>query len=117
MFKASASVEILIGVALLAAPSLVIELLLGDGLSSSGLAVARVLGVGLLSVGVAAWEVPQQEVRLAPRAGICIYTVGAALVFAVVGSLNETSGILLWPAVVLHGLIGVTMLRVIVSSP
>lgn len=116
LFNGSAVVEILTGVALLAMPSLVIGLLLGEGLSSTGLAVARVLGVGLLSVGVAAWEVPQQQVRLAPRAGICIYNVGAAMLFAIFGSLNETSGILLWPAVVLHGLIGVAMLREIGSS-
>ena len=110
LFNASAFVEILIGLALLFAPALVIGLLLGDGLSSVGVTVARMLGVGLLAVGVAAWEAPKQLVRLAPRAGLFIYNIGAAVVLASFGSLNESSGILLWPAVGLHELFGAAML-------
>ncbi len=115
LFKASAIIEILTGVALLAVPSLVIELLLGDGLSFTGVAVARMLGVGLLAVGVAAWEAPQQAVRFAPRAGLCIYNLGAAVVLAIFGSISATGGILLWPAVGVHGLIGATMLWVMLT--
>lgn len=48
LFNASAFVEILIGLALLFAPALVIGLLLGDGLSSAGVAVARMLAVGFV---------------------------------------------------------------------
>ena len=115
LFKASAIIEILTGIALLVAPSLVVELLLGDGLSFTGVAVARMLGVGLLAVGVAAWEAPQQAVRLAPRAGLCIYNLGAAVVLAIFGSISATGGILLWPAVGVHGLIGATMLWVMLT--
>jgi len=53
VFKTSAIAEILTGFALLVAPLFVIGLLLGDGLSPTGVAVARVLGIGLLSVGIA----------------------------------------------------------------
>ena len=112
LFKASAIIEIFTGVALLAVPSLVIELLLGDGLSFTGVAVARMLGVGLLAVGVAAWEAPQQAVLLAPRAGLCIYNIGATVVLAMFGTMSAASGILLWPVVIVHGLIGATMLWV-----
>ena len=55
LFKVSAIVEVLTGLALLVAPLFVI---------------------GLLSVGVAGWESPGQDIRLAPRAGLCIYNVG-----------------------------------------
>jgi len=113
LFKISAIIEILTGMALLVAPSLVVELLLGDGLSFTGVAVARMLGVGLLAVGVAAWETPQQAVRLAPRAGLCIYNLGAAVVLAMFGSMGASGGILLWPVVIVHGLIGATMLWVL----
>jgi len=115
LFKTSAIVEILTGLAMLVAPSLVIELLLGDGLSSTGVAVARVLGVGLLSVGVAAWEAPQQAIRLAPRAGICIYNVGAAGLLTIFGVSGELNGMLLWPAAVLHGLIGAAMIWIMLA--
>ncbi len=116
LFNASAFVEILIGLALLFAPALVIGLLLGDGLSSAGVTVARMLGVGLLAVGVAAWEAPQQAVHFAPRAGLCIYNLGATVVLGIVGTLSGPGGILLWPVVIVHGLIGAAMLVTLVSS-
>ena len=116
LFKASAIVEILTGLAFLAAPILFVGLLLGSGLGPTGVAVARVLGIGLLSLGVAGWESPGQDIRLAPRAGLCIYNVGAAVVLVIFGTYGGMSGILLWPAIVLHALIGVMMLRVIVTA-
>ena len=115
LFRASAIVEVLTGVALLAAPLFVIGLLLGDGLGPIGIAVTRVLGIGLLSVGVAGWESPGQNIRLAPRAGLCIYNIGAAIVFVILGTTGGMNGILLWPAAVLHALIGAMMLWVILA--
>ena len=115
LFQASAIVEVLTGLALLAAPLFVIGLLLGDGLGPIGIAVTRVLGIGLLSVGVAGWESPGQNIRLAPRAGLCIYNIGAAIVFVILGTTGGMNGILLWPAAVLHALIGAMMLWVILA--
>ncbi len=113
LFNISAVIEVLTGIALLFAPAFVIELLLGDGLGPVGIAVARVLGIGLLSVGVAGRESPGQDSRLAPRAGLCIYNVGAAIVFVILGTTGGMNGILLWPAAVLHAVIGAMMLWVI----
>ena len=115
LFKTSAIVEVLTGLALIAAPLFVIGLLLGDGLGPTGVAVARVLGIGLLSVGVAGWESPGQDTRLAPRAGLCVYNVGAAIVFAILGTSGGMTGLLLWPVAVLHALIGALMLWVIIT--
>jgi len=116
LFKASAIIEILTGLALLVAPVFVIGLLLGDGLGPTGIAVARVLGIGLLSVGVAAWESPGQDTRLAQRVGLCIFNVGAVVAFVIFGTYGGMSGILLWPAVVLHALIGAMMAWVIMNQ-
>ena len=115
LFNASAIVEISTGLSLLVAPLFVIGLLLGDGLGPTGVAVARVLGIGLLSVGVAAWESPGQDTGLAPRAGLCIYNVGAAIVFVIVGTTGGMAGMLLWPVAGLHALIGTMMLWVILG--
>ncbi len=115
LFKASAIVEVLTGLALLLAPLFVIGLLLGDALGPTGVAVARVSGIGLLSVGVAGWESQGQDIRLAPRAGLCIYNVGAATVFVILGAYGGMNGILLWPAAILHALIGAMMLWVILA--
>lgn len=115
LFKASAVVEVLTGFALLVAPTMVVDILLGEGVSPIGVAVARVLGVGLLSVGIAGWESPGQDIRLAPRAGLCIYNVGVAIVLAILGAYGGMSGMLLWPASVLHALIGAMMLWLIME--
>ena len=113
LFKASAMVEVVTGLALLVAPTLVVGLLVGDGVNPIGGAVARVLGIGLVSLGVAAWESPGQDTRLAPRAGLCLYNVGAAIMFVILGTYGGMNGMLLWPAAVLHAVIGALMLWVI----
>ena len=116
LFKASAIAEVLTGLALLMAPLFVIGLLLGDGLGPTGVAVTRVLGIGLLSVGVAGWESQGQDARLAPRAALCTYNVGAAMVLLTLGAYGGMNGILLWPVAGLHALIGAMMLWVILAS-
>ena len=113
LFNASAITEVLTGFALLVAPLFVIGLLLGDGLGPTGVAVTRVLGIGLLAIGVAGWELQGQDIRLAPRAGLCTYNVGAAIVFVILGTYGGMNGILLWPVAILHALIGAMMLWVI----
>jgi len=67
---------------MLVAPAFLIGLLLGDGLGPTGVAVTRVLSIALLSVGIAGWESQGQDMRLAPRAGLCMYNVGAAMLAA-----------------------------------
>ncbi len=115
LFNGSAITEVLTGFALLVAPLFVIGVLLGDGLGPTGVAVTRVLGIGLLAVGVAGWGLQGQDIRLAPRAGLCIYNLGAAILFAILGTYGGMKGILLWPAATLHALIGVMMLWVILA--
>ncbi len=56
LFNGSAIGEILAGIALLVAPAYVVGLLLGDGLGQTGADVSRMLGIGLFSLGIAAWE-------------------------------------------------------------
>jgi hypothetical protein len=117
LFRASAITEVLTGLALLAAPLFVIGLLLGEGVSPGGVAVAVswLLGMALLSVGVAGWEARGQNTHLTTRAGLCIYNIGAAIVLVIIGQIIGMDGILLWPAAVLHALIGAMMLWVILA--
>ena len=117
LFKASAIAEILTGLAMLVAPLFVIGLLTGEGVSPAGVAVAvaSLLGIGLLSVGVAGWVSQGPDRRLAPPSGLCIYNVGAAMVLVMLGMTGGMKGILLWPLAALHAVIGATMLWVILA--
>ncbi len=90
--------EVATGLALLVAPSLVGRLLLGEGLTGVAIPVARVLGIALVALGIACWPGP-------PRMGMLTYSAAVTLYLAYVGFAGGFSGVLLWPAVVLHALL------------
>ena len=107
----SAVVEIVTGLALLAAPSLVASILLGVPLdNAAGLIVARIAGAGLLSLGVACWLASLDE-RSRATAGVVVamlfYDVIATvvLVYARVG--GGFTSMILWLAALAHALLAV----------
>jgi hypothetical protein len=79
-------------------------LLLGEELTGIGIPVARVAGIALIALGVACW--PGQ-----PRVGMLIYSVAVTLYLAYVGFAGGLTGILLWPAVVLHVILTALLTR------
>jgi hypothetical protein len=92
------------GAALLFVPSLVGQVLLGAELTGISATVARVAGIALIGLGVACWPGP-------PRLGMLIYSVAVTLYLAYVGLSGVSSGVLLWPAVVLHVIIAALLVR------
>ena len=97
------------GVALLIVPSLVGRLLLGEELPGIAIHVARVAGIALIALGVACWPGP-------PRVGMLIYSAAVTLYLAYVGFAGGLTGILLWPAVVLHVILTALLARASVSG-
>jgi hypothetical protein len=93
------------GVALLIAPSLVGQLLLGAELTGIAVTVARVTGIALIALGVGCWPGPA-------LAGMLTYSAGVAMYLAYVGFLGAVTGKLLWPAVVLHLILTALLARV-----
>ena len=87
--------EVATGVALLLVPSLVGQLLFGAELTGIAMTVARVTGIALTALGVACWPGT-------PLVGMLTYSVAVTLYLAYVGFAGGLTGILLWPAVVLH---------------
>ena len=100
----AAIAEALTGLALLVVPSLVGWLLLGEDLAGMAIPVARVAGIALIGLGIACWPGP-------PIAGMLVYGTGVAIFLSWLGLRGEASGALLWPAVVLHVILTVLMLR------
>ena len=83
------------GSALLIEPSMVGQLLLGEGLTGVAISIARLTGIALIALGVACWPGP-------PRLGMTIYNAAAALYLAYIGFSGNFGGMLLWPAVIGH---------------
>ena len=92
------------GLALLIVPSLVGRLLFGEELTGVAIPVARVTGIALIGLGVACWPGP-------PLVGMLIYSAVVTLYLAYVGFAGGLTGILLWPAVVLHVILTVLLTR------
>jgi len=91
------------GLALLIVPSLVVHLLLGQDLAGVAVPVARVAGIALVGLGISLWPGP-------PLLGMLIYSTAVTLYLAYLG-LGGLSGLLLWPAVVLHATLSVILGR------
>jgi hypothetical protein len=97
------------GVALLIVPSLVGRLLLGAELSGVAIPVARVTGIALIAFGVACWPGT-------PLVGMLTYNAAVTLYLAYVGFAGGLTGILLWPAVVLHLILTALLIRASTSD-
>jgi hypothetical protein len=77
------------------------------GEAATGLAlllVPALAGIALIGLGVACWPGP-------PRLGMLIYSAAATLYLAYLGFAAGLTGPLLWPAVVLHGVLTALLAR------
>ncbi len=110
LVRLSAALEAATGVALIAAPGFVVAVLLGAGLSGSGIAVARVGGFGLLSLGLACWPSGPDATAHAIRA-LFTYNLLAAVYLGYLRVGGGFVSYLLWPACVLHALLALLMAR------
>ena len=97
------------GVALLIVPSLVGRLLFGEELTGVAIPVARVTGIALIALGVACWPGT-------PLVGMLTYSAAVTLYLAYVGFAGGLTGILLWPAVVLHVILTALLIRASTSD-
>jgi len=92
------------GMALLIVPSLVGQLLLGEELTGIAIPVARVAGIALIALGLACWPGP-------PLVGMLTYSAAVTLYLAYLGIRGEPVGLLLWPAVVVHAVLTILLVR------
>ena len=97
------------GMALVIVPSLVCQLLLGTELTGVAMIVARVAGIALIGLGVACWPGT-------PLVGMLTYSAAVTLYLAYVGFSGGLTGVLLWPAVVLHVILTALLTRASTSD-
>src|SRR5262245_17254792 len=96
----TALVEGVTGIALLAAPSLIVELLLGEGLASpQSLVLGRVAGMALVSISVASQLAARGDRSSAETglvAGMLVYNVGVPVLLLHATLVSRMHGIALW---------------------
>ncbi|SFI88853.1 hypothetical protein [Planctomicrobium piriforme] len=106
---AAAIFEIATGVALIVAPVFFAKLLLGSELSGLPVTIGRLTGISLLSLGFACW--PGKSQARGAAFGMATYGVLVTLYLTWLGIRGEWFGPLLWPAVGVHTVLTVLLLR------
>ena len=101
----AAVAEVATGMALLIVPSLVGRLLFGAEFTGVANPAARVTGIALLALGVGCWP------GSTALCGMLTYGVLVTVYLAYLGIIGEWVGKLLWPAVVIHGILTVLLAR------
>jgi hypothetical protein len=100
----AAIAEAITGLALLIAPSLVGQLLLGEQFAGVAIPVARVAGIALIALGIACWPGPS-------LVGMLTYSSLVTLYLAYLGFAGGWTGVLLWPVVALHVILTALLTR------
>ncbi len=116
----TAIIEAATGLALIAVPAIVVRLLLGAEISGASIPLGRVAGAALLALGVACWLARDDTQSRATRAlvvAMLIYNLVATAVLAFAGIGLGLHGVALWPAVVLHAVMGVWCIVCLRRSP
>jgi hypothetical protein len=106
LFSIAGAAEAATGLMLLAAPSLLVELLLGAAPGTpAGLTVTRVAGAALLALGAACWFARGDAASRAARglvAAMLLYNVAVAAILALAWTSLALFGIAFWPVVLAH---------------
>src|SRR6476646_889743 len=99
----AAVIEAATGLALLIVPSFVGRLLFGEEFTGIVIAVARVLGIALIALGVGCWP------GSTALCGMLTYSALATLYLLYLAIRGEWVGPLLWPVVALHWILSVLL--------
>jgi hypothetical protein len=83
---------------------------LGEELTGVAIPVARVTGIALIALGIACWPGP-------PLLGMLIYSAVLTLYLAFLGFAGGSTGVFLWPAIVLHVILTALLTRDITRMP
>jgi hypothetical protein len=105
LLSAAAAIEALTGVALIIDPQAVTDLLLGTDLGTAGIAVARVAGIALLSLGLVCWMSRKVANQSAALTAILTYNLLVTMYLVSLALVGELVGILLWPAIAIHAVL------------
>jgi len=105
LLLAGALGEAAFGVFVFVVPGLALALLFGSEAAASALIMTRVAGIALVGLGIACYpRGPRQGLY-----GLLTYSVLVMLYLIVVG-IGGAAGVLLWPAVVVHGLLSALLI-------
>jgi len=106
LLSVTGALEAATGLALLAMPSVVVELLLGAAPGTpAGVTVSRVAGVALFALGVVCWLAREDAASRAAKglvAAMLLYNIGVVAVLVLAWTGSGPVGVGFWPVVLAH---------------
>ena len=105
LLSLAATIEAVTGLALIIDPQVASRLLLGADLAGAGIAVARVAGIALLSLGLVCWMSRQDSNKTAVLVAMLTYNLLVTTYLMYLGFGSALVGILLWPAIAIHAVL------------
>ena len=104
--------EALTGLVLLVYPPIVVRLLFGAEIAGAGVVMSRIAGIALIALGLACWPGGDAESGAnGALRGMLSYSLLATLYLGYLGIGGEWVGWLLWPAVVVHAVVTIFLMR------
>jgi hypothetical protein len=107
--RAAAGLEVLTGLALIVAPSLLGRLLFGSNLNAAGEATGRISGFVMVCLAAGCWPRASKSGRHQARFPLIALSWLAAAFLVVTGLIGSNVGSLLWPAAALHLILAVLL--------
>ena len=111
LFNAFAFFEILTGIAALVLPGVLTMLVFGVHLQGASIALTRILGIALITLGIAAWQPSSTNANQPGRIGLLVYNGGLMIFLPLYAVAGGEFGPLLWPIAVVHTIVGLVILR------
>jgi len=109
LLATASTLEAVTGLALIIAPNLA-GFLLGTDISGAALVIARMVGVGLLALGVACW--PRVEGTIPRLRAMLIYNLLATAYLGYLRFSSQSVGKLLLPALAAHAVLAILFVGV-----
>ena len=114
--RAASGLEVLTGLGLIVAPSLLARLLFGSDLNAAGEATGRIAGLVMLCLAAGCWPGDQETGRSQALTPLVALSWLAAAFLIITGLIGANVGMLLWPAAALHVILGVLLTRAWMES-
>jgi hypothetical protein len=115
--RAAAGLEVLTGLALIVAPSLLARFLFGSDLNAAGDATARISGIVMLCLAAGCWPRAGESGRYQAVVPLVALSWLAAAFLVFTGLIGTTVGLLLWPGAALHLILAVLLTWTRASAP
>ncbi len=112
----AAWLEIVVGVAFITFPALPCAPLFAARPEGIAMPLARWVGVGLLTLGIACLPPRVGGPHRSAVVGLFSFNAGVSTLFAWVGITTLLHGVLLWPVVILHAVIAAVLLRQLLAK-